>query len=65
MAAESRSGTDPNLDQTIRQLLDQHADIQAKLAALLPEKYGPNVKLELDMLRHKQRALQAFADHNS
>ncbi|KAH8893705.1 hypothetical protein GQ53DRAFT_95804 [Thozetella sp. PMI_491] len=55
---------DPSLDPAIKQLLDQQAEIQAKLAALLPQKYGPNIKVELDMLRHKLRALHAYAnDH--
>lgn len=53
------------LDPTIRQLLDQQAEIQAKLAALLPHKYGPNTKVELDMLRHKLRVLRAYADDHS
>jgi hypothetical protein len=62
--AVSRPGPspyDPSLDSTIKNLLDQQADIQAKLAALLPQKYGPNVKAELDMLRHKLRVLRLFA----
>ncbi|KAK3363043.1 hypothetical protein B0T25DRAFT_595969 [Lasiosphaeria hispida] len=53
---------DPSLDPAIKHLLDQQAEIQAKLAALLPQKYGPNIKVELDMLRHKHRVLQAYAD---
>ncbi|EXF79616.1 hypothetical protein CFIO01_07298 [Colletotrichum fioriniae PJ7] len=56
--------TDPGLDSAIRQLLDQQAEIQARLAALLPAKYGLNVKLELDMLRHKLRVLQAYSEHH-
>jgi hypothetical protein len=64
MAAEPRSGLDPAVDLAIKQLLDQQADIQAKLAALLPEKYGPNVKLELDMLRHKLRVLRAYSEQH-
>lgn len=55
---------DPSLDPTIRALLDQQAEIEARLAALLPRKYGPNVKVELDMLRHKLRILRAFAGDN-
>lgn len=55
---------DPSLDPTIKALLDQQADIEARLAALLPQKYGPNVKVELDMLRHKLRILRAFAGDN-
>lgn len=53
---------DPSLDPAIKQLLDQQAEIQARLATLLPQKYGPNVKVELDMLRHKFRVLRAYAD---
>lgn len=52
---------DPSLDHTIRALLDQQAEIEARLAALLPRKYGPNIRFELDMLRHKLRSLRAFA----
>ncbi|KAK0656162.1 hypothetical protein B0T16DRAFT_316255 [Cercophora newfieldiana] len=55
---------DPSLEPAIRHLLDQQAEIQAKLAALLPQKYGPNVKVELDMLRHKLRVLLAYADEH-
>jgi hypothetical protein len=53
---------DPSLDSAIKALLDQQADIQAKLAALIPQKYGPNIKTELDMLRHKLRVLRACAE---
>lgn len=53
-------GFDPSLDPTIRQLFEQQAEIQAKLAALIPAKYVPNSKLELDMLRRKLRALEAY-----
>lgn len=56
---------DPALEPAIKQLLDQQAEIQARLAALLPQKYGPNIKLELEMLRHKLRVLRAYADDNS
>ncbi|KAL2153930.1 hypothetical protein VTH82DRAFT_2606 [Thermothelomyces myriococcoides] len=55
---------DPALEPTIRRLLDEQAKIEAQLAALLPQKYGPNIKLELEMLRHKLRVLQAYADDN-
>lgn len=56
--------SDPSLEPTIRALLEQQAEIEAKLAALLPRKYGPNVRVELDMLRHKLRGLRAFASDN-
>jgi hypothetical protein len=55
---------DPALDPAIKQLLDQQADIQAKLAQLLPQKYGPNIKVELEMLRHKLRVLETYANDN-
>ncbi|KAF4414161.1 hypothetical protein CFRS1_v008629 [Colletotrichum fructicola] len=64
MAADPHNLPDPAVDTAIRQLLDQQAEIQARLAALLPAKYGPNVKLELDMLRHKLRVLQTYSDHH-
>ncbi|TDZ37567.1 Metallothionein expression activator [Colletotrichum spinosum] len=40
MATDPQSLPDPALDSAIRQLLDQQADIQARLAVLLPAKYG-------------------------
>ena len=55
---------DPSIDPRIKALLDQQADIQARLAALLPQKYGPNLAIELDGLRHKLRVLRVYADEN-
>ncbi|KAK4197042.1 hypothetical protein QBC40DRAFT_108759 [Triangularia verruculosa] len=55
---------DPSLDPAIKHLLEQQAEIQARLAVLLPQKYGPNIKVELEMLRHKHRVLRAYADDN-
>ncbi|KAK3394041.1 hypothetical protein B0H63DRAFT_33143 [Podospora didyma] len=55
---------DPSLNPAVRELLAQQREIQAKLAALLPQKYGPNIKVELDMLRHKLRVLRAYVDDN-
>ncbi len=55
---------DTPLDPAIKHLLDQQAEIQARLAVLLPQKYGPNTKVELEMLRHKLRVLRAYADDN-
>ncbi|KAB5536578.1 hypothetical protein GE09DRAFT_1176484 [Coniochaeta sp. 2T2.1] len=55
---------DPALDPAIKSLLDQQAEIQAKLAQLLPQKYGPNIRIELEMLRHKLLALEAYANEN-
>lgn len=51
---------DPFLDPTIRDLFQQQAEIQAKIAALLPARYLPNSTLELDMLRHKLKAFEEF-----
>lgn len=51
---------DPFLDPTIRDLFQQQAEIQAKIAALLPARYLPNGALELDMLRHKLKAFEEF-----
>ncbi|KAJ9157936.1 Zinc finger protein RME1 [Pleurostoma richardsiae] len=62
--ASVTAGYDPSLDPAIKALLDQQADIQAKLAALLPQKYGPNINVELDMLRHKFRVLRTYAEDN-
>ncbi|KAI2621081.1 hypothetical protein GGR54DRAFT_87781 [Hypoxylon sp. NC1633] len=59
--AQVTPGFDPSLDPAIRQLFEQQAEIQAKLAALIPAKHVPNSKLELDMLRRKLRALEAYA----
>jgi hypothetical protein len=70
MAAEpqppalSDSATEPAIRRLLHrqaQLTDQQAEVQAQLAALLPSKYGPNIKLELLMLRHKLHALRAYA----
>lgn len=58
-------GFDPSLDPTIRRLFEQQAEIQAKLAALLPTRYVPTGRLELDMLRHKLRALEIYASSQS
>ncbi len=63
-AAPPHQQYDPGLEPAIKQLLDQQAEIQARLAALLPQKFGPNIKLELDMLRHKLQVLRAYADDN-
>lgn len=63
-ASASSPAQDPSLDPTIRALLDQQAEIEAKIAALLPRKHGPDFKVELVMLRHKLKSLRAFADDN-
>lgn len=53
-----------SLEPAIKTLLGQQAEINAKLAFLLPQKYSINVKSELDNLRHKLRVLRTFADDN-
>ncbi|KAH6610898.1 zinc finger protein [Trichoderma cornu-damae] len=66
----SGSGPTPDLDvdSAIRQLRDQQADIQARLAALLGShhvfQHGLNLPEELDMLRHKLRVLEDVVDHH-
>jgi hypothetical protein len=66
-APSASMAVDAGPDVIIRQLLDrqaqlreQQAEVQAHLAALLPDKYGTNVKLELAMLGPKLHALQAY-----
>lgn len=63
-AHSASQSSDVNLEPTIRALLSQRAEIETRLATLLPRKYGPNVRFELEMLRHKHRALRAFAENN-
>lgn len=63
-ASASSPAHDSSVDPTIRALLDQQAEIEAKIAALLPRKHGPDFKVELAMLRHKLKSLRAFADDN-
>ena len=58
-------GFDPSLDPTIRRLFEQQAEIQAKLAALLPARRMPNGQLELAMLRHKLHALETYVRSQS
>lgn len=55
---------DPYSDPLVRSLLQQMNDLQAKLASLLPTRYGTAIGPELDMLRHKHRGLQAYADQH-
>lgn len=52
------------MDRTIRQLLDQQADIQARLTALLPARYTLNAPLELTMLRHKLHLLESLVERH-
>lgn len=52
------------VDTTIRQLLDQQLEIQARLSALLPPSSGLSVQPELEMLRFKLHTLQNFAIHS-
>lgn len=52
-----------DLDVFIRELLNQQAEIQARLAALLVTQHGFNATSELDMLRHKLHVLENIASH--
>ena len=65
MATDFYPSQDPAVDQVVKRLLEQQADIQARLAALAPARFRPDIKRELPMLRHKLHVLQAYADHNS
>ncbi|EPE04681.1 zinc finger protein [Ophiostoma piceae UAMH 11346] len=53
-----------SLEPAIEALLGQQAEISAKLAFLLPQKYSINIKSELDNLRHKLRVLRTFAENH-
>ncbi|KAK0383290.1 hypothetical protein NLU13_9203 [Sarocladium strictum] len=48
-----------DIDISIRELLDQHADLQARLTSLLAAKHVLNPHLELGLLRHKFEILQS------
>lgn len=65
-AAEARAHmASADVDVAIRQLLDQQADIQTRLAALLATAHRRlDPALELDMLRHKVRILETVVDRH-
>lgn len=52
-----------DLETQIRQLLDQQAEIQSRLATLFSAHYGFDPSLELEMLRHKCRVLEDVVQH--
>jgi hypothetical protein len=52
-----------DIDLSIHQLLDQQADIQARLASLLSAQHGFNPPLELGLLRYKLDILENVASH--
>ncbi|KAH7031602.1 uncharacterized protein B0I36DRAFT_243411 [Microdochium trichocladiopsis] len=56
--------SDPALDPTIRGLFEQQAQIQARLANLLPAYYTMTERAELGLLQHKLRALETFVQSN-
>lgn len=60
-----RPETDTRLDieTQIRQLLEQQADIQARLATLFAAHYGFDPSQELEMLRHKCHVLEDVVQH--
>ena len=53
-----------DVDGAIRRLLDQQADIRAKLAVLVAAQHGLDLPQELDMLRHNLRVLRDVVDHH-
>lgn len=53
-----------DIDGAIRRLLDQQADIRARLAVLVAAQHGLDLPQELDMLRHKLRVLRGLVDHH-
>ena len=62
-AAAADSAFSPHdLDAVIQRLLDQQADLQARLSGLYVARYGFDARQELDMLRHKVRTLEIIAD---
>jgi hypothetical protein len=63
----SGTGADPaapDVDVAIRQLLNQQADIQSRLSALLAAQHGLDMPVEMDMLRHKLRVLEDLVDRH-
>ncbi|KAL2207369.1 putative C2H2 finger domain protein [Sarocladium strictum] len=60
----SGAETKPDIDTSIRQLLDQQADIRARLASLLATQHGFNPPLELGLLRHKTEILENVANYH-
>ncbi|PHH59893.1 hypothetical protein CDD81_2412 [Ophiocordyceps australis] len=53
-----------DIDGAVRQLLDQQAMIQSRLAVLMATQHGLDVPRELDMLRHKLRIVRALTDQH-
>lgn len=64
MSSGPEAGPDHDLDLAIRQLLEQQAGIQARLAALVAAKHGFDSRRELDHLRAKLRILEDIVDRN-
>ncbi|KJZ79111.1 hypothetical protein HIM_01262 [Hirsutella minnesotensis 3608] len=54
----------PDLDGAIRQLLEEQAAIQSRLAVLVAAQHGLDLPVELDMLRHKLRVLRTLVDQH-
>lgn len=61
----TRTDIDPrsDLEGQIRTLLDQQANIQARLATLFAAHYGFDPSHELEMLRHKRNVLEDVVQH--
>ncbi|KAI9171957.1 Krueppel-like factor 9 [Paramyrothecium foliicola] len=62
MSSGLEPGPDHDLDLAIRQLLDQQAGIQARLASLIAAKHGFDPGRELDMLRTKLHVLEGLVE---
>jgi hypothetical protein len=64
MSGTGADSAAPELDVTIRQLLNQQADIQSRLSILIAAQHGLELSVEVDMLRHKLRVLQDLVDRH-
>jgi hypothetical protein len=49
-------------DAKLQALLDQQAQIQAQIKALLPNNDGPDFRQELTMLNHKHKILKSVQE---
>lgn len=61
---QQQLGAPNDLDIAIRQLLEQQADIQARLNVLLAHQHGFDPAYELSMLQHKCRTLEGLVHHH-
>lgn len=61
---QQQLGAPNELDTAIRQLLEQQADIQARLNVLLAHQHGFDPAHELSMLQHKYQTLERLVHHH-